>query len=95
MDIDVVPTLEMLQMINNEDKKVAYCVEKHLPEIAAAVEAMSVAFARGGRIVYCGAGTSGRMGFMDSAECPPTFGVARERESRCFAGGRKSFDCRG
>lgn len=91
MDIDVVPTLEMLQMINNEDKKAAYCVEKHLPEIAAAVETMSVAFAQGGRIVYCGAGTSGRMGFMDSAECPPTFGVARERVVALLAGGKASI----
>ncbi len=85
--IDEVSTLEMLQMINNEDKKVACCVEAHLPQIAAAVDAVAEKFIAGGRIVYCGAGTSGRMGFMDSAECPPTYGVPKERVVSLMAGG--------
>jgi len=85
--IDEVSTLEMLQMINNEDKKVAYCIEAHLPQIAAAVDAVAEKFIAGGRIVYCGAGTSGRMGFMDSAECPPTYGVPKERVVSLMAGG--------
>lgn len=87
MNIDEVSTLDMLRMINNEDKKVAGCVERRLPEIAAAVDAMSEAFAAGGRIIYCGAGTSGRMGFMDSAECPPTFGIPKDRVVALLAGG--------
>jgi len=85
--IDEVSTLEMLQMINNEDKKVAHCVEAHLPQIAAAIDAVAEKFIAGGRIVYCGAGTSGRMGFMDSAECPPTYGVPKERVVSLMAGG--------
>ncbi len=85
--IDEVSTLEMLQMINNEDKKVACCVEAHLPQIAAAIDAVTEKFIAGGRIVYCGAGTSGRMGFMDSAECPPTYGVPKERVVSLMAGG--------
>ena len=85
--IDEVSTLAMLQMINNEDKKIAACVERHLPEIAAAIDATAEKFAAGGRIVYCGAGTSGRMGFMDSAECPPTYGIPKDRVVSLIAGG--------
>ncbi len=85
--IDEASTIEMLRMINHEDKKVATCVERHLDEIAAAIDAASEKFAAGGRIVYCGAGTSGRMGFMDSAECPPTYGVPKERVVSLMAGG--------
>jgi len=59
--IDEVSTFEMLQMINREDQKVARCIEKHLDKVAAAVDAAAEKFAAGGRIVYCGAGTSGRM----------------------------------
>lgn len=87
VNIDEASTIEMLRMINNEDKKVALCVERHLDEIAAAVDAAAEKFAAGGRIVYCGAGTSGRMGFMDSAECPPTYGVPKERVVSLMAGG--------
>lgn len=85
--IDEVSTLEMLRMINNEDKKVAFCIEKHLDQIAAACDAMTDVFAKGGRIVYCGAGTSGRMGFMDAAECVPTFGIPKGRVVALIAGG--------
>lgn len=85
--IDEVSTIEMVRMINNEDKKVAACVENHLEKIAAAIDAVAEKFAAGGRIVYCGAGTSGRMGFMDSAECPPTYGVSKDRVVSLMAGG--------
>lgn len=88
VSIDEVSTLEMLRMINNEDKKVAHCVEAHLPQIAAAIDAVAEKFIAGGRIVYCGAGTSGRMGFMDSAECPPTYGVPKDRVVSLMAGGK-------
>ncbi|SBW09096.1 putative PTS component; possibly regulatory [uncultured Eubacteriales bacterium] len=87
VQIDEVSTLEMLHMINNEDKKVPFCVEKHLGEIATAIDAIAEKFAAGGRIIYCGAGTSGRMGFMDSAECPPTYGTPKERVVSLLAGG--------
>lgn len=87
VQIDEVSTFEMLQMINNEDKKVPICVGKHLGEIAAAVDAIAEKFAAGGRIIYCGAGTSGRMGFMDSAECLPTYGIPKERVVSLLAGG--------
>lgn len=87
VSIDEVSTLEMLQMINNEDKKVALRVEAHLPQIAAAIDAIAQKFIAGGRIVYCGAGTSGRMGYMDSAECPPTYGVPKDRVVSLLAGG--------
>lgn len=89
--IDEVSTVEMLRMINNEDKKVACCVESRLDEIAAAIDAMAEKFAAGGRIVYCGAGTSGRMGFMDSAECPPTYGIPKERVVSLLAGGNTAI----
>ena len=85
--IDEVSTLEMMQMINKEDQKVALCVQRHLTEVAAAVDAAAEKFADGGRIVYCGAGTSGRMGFMDSSECPPTYGVDKGRVVSLMAGG--------
>lgn len=87
INIDELDTLDMLKLINNEDKKVAFCVEKHLDKIAKAVDAVSERFAAGGRIIYCGAGTSGRMGFMDSAECPPTFGIDNDRVVSLIAGG--------
>ena len=85
--LDEVSTLEMLEMVNREDQKVALCIAKHLDKIAAAVDAAAEQFAAGGRIVYCGAGTSGRLGFMDSSECPPTFGVGKERVISLMAGG--------
>lgn len=85
--IDEANTLEMLQMINHEDKKVAECISKHLEQIASAIDAISEKFAAGGRIVYIGAGTSGRMGFMDASECPPTFGISNDRVVALMAGG--------
>lgn len=87
MNIDEVSTLEVLQMINNEDKKVPYCIENHLKQIAKVVDVVSEKFSDGGRIVYCGSGTSGRMGFMDAAECPPTFGISNDQVVALIAGG--------
>lgn len=73
VEIDEVSTFEMLQMINNEDQKVAVCIEEHLEQIAAAVDAISEKFAAGGRIVYMGAGTSGRMGVYGLSRVPTYF----------------------
>lgn len=90
-NIDTLPTLEMLQVINNEDQKVALAVEKVLPEIAKVVDATKAAFAQGGRLIYMGAGTSGRLGILDASECPPTYGTPAEQVVGLIAGGHKAI----
>ncbi len=87
MDIDSKSTIEILKIINDEDKKVPYAVEKEIPYIAQAVELVVQAFKRGGRLIYVGAGTSGRLGILDAAECPPTFGTDPEMVQGIIAGG--------
>ncbi|TGA99746.1 N-acetylmuramic acid 6-phosphate etherase [Sporolactobacillus shoreae] len=91
MNIDAVPTFEMLEMINREDGKVAEAVAKILPQITKAVDSMSTKFIRGGRIVYVGAGTSGRLGFLDAAESVPTFGIEEGRITGLIAGGPEAM----
>jgi N-acetylmuramic acid 6-phosphate etherase len=86
-EIDSLPTLEALRLINNEDKKVADAVEKVLPAIARAVDGVAERLGRGGRLFYIGAGTSGRLGVLDAAECPPTFGVPPDLVQGVIAGG--------
>lgn len=86
-NIDELSTEAMLRVINDEDKKVALAVEAILPQIAAAVDAICAAFRAGGRLIYCGAGTSGRLGILDASECPPTFGTPREQVIGLIAGG--------
>src|SRR5262245_51473003 len=86
-EIDSLPTLEALRIINNEDKKVAEAVEKVLPAIARAVDGVVERLERGGRLFYIGAGTSGRLGVLDAAECPPTFGVSPDMVQGVIAGG--------
>ena len=86
-NIDEVSTLEMLKIINEEDKTVAFAVEKILPEIAKAVEIIAEKLKNGGRLFYIGAGTSGRLGILDASECPPTFGVDFELVQGIIAGG--------
>ena len=85
--IDECTTLEMVTLINDEDKKVALAVERVLSEIARAVDAIAESFSRGGRLFYIGAGTSGRLGVLDASECPPTFGVKPEMVQGLIAGG--------
>lgn len=85
--IDSCTTLEMVRLINDEDKKVASAVEKVLPEIAQAVDKIAESFSRGGRLFYIGAGTSGRLGVLDASECPPTFGVNPDMVQGLIAGG--------
>lgn len=87
LDIDVVETLEMLKKINNEDKKVPLAVEKEMPNIAKAVDAIAARLREGGRLIYIGAGTSGRIGVLDASECPPTYGVDLEMVQGIIAGG--------
>src|SRR5688572_9383291 len=86
-DIDTLPTLDMLSLINTEDQKVALVVRDELPNIAAAVDAITARMQRGGRLIYIGAGTSGRLGVMDASECPPTFGTPPELVVGLIAGG--------
>src|SRR5580698_402134 len=76
--IDAVSTEEMLRIINSEDQKVAGAVQREIPAIARAVDAIVAAFEKGGRLFYIGAGTSGRLGVLDASECPPTFSVPPE-----------------
>lgn len=90
-NIDELSTEAMLRVINDEDKKVALAVEAILPQIAQAVDAISAAFRQGGRLIYCGAGTSGRLGILDASECPPTFGTPREQVVGLIAGGHKAI----
>jgi len=85
--IDQLSTVEMLQLLNDEDKTVAYAVEKELPNIALAVDKVVEALQQGGRLVYIGAGTSGRLGVLDASECPPTFGVDDSVVIGLIAGG--------
>ncbi len=87
MNIDASPVEEILKLINEEDRTVPLAVEKALPEIAALVEDIVHAFAHSGRLVYVGAGTSGRLGVLDASECPPTFGVDPSMVVGIIAGG--------
>ncbi len=87
MDIDLLPTVDVLRKINDEDKTVALAVEKVIPEIAACVDRVTAAFRQGGRLIYMGAGTSGRIGVLDASECPPTFRVPPTMVVGLIAGG--------
>jgi len=89
--IDQLTTEQMLTVINQEDQKVALAVEAILPQIARAVDAITAAFAAGGRLIYCGAGTSGRLGILDASECPPTFGSPPEQVQGLIAGGHRAI----
>lgn len=87
MGLDEMSTLEMIRCFNQEDRKVPEAVEKVLPEIAQAVDLAVVALKAGARLIYLGAGTSGRLGVLDASECPPTFGVPYGRVVGLIAGG--------
>lgn len=85
--IDELPTLAMLEVMNDEDATVASAVRAELPRIAEAIDAIVVRFAQGGRLFYVGAGTSGRLGVLDASECPPTFSVPATLFQGLIAGG--------
>ena len=89
--IDQVSTLEMVTLINQEDQKVAQAIEKVLPQIAAAIDAAAERFKKGGCLIYCGAGTSGRLGALDAIELTPTYSVSPERAFGILAGGEKAM----
>src|SRR4051794_38465142 len=85
--IDTLPTEVALRIINTEDQKVALAVEREIPRIARAVDAIVAALETGGRLFYAGAGTSGRLGVLDASEIPPTFGAPPELVQGIMAGG--------
>ena len=89
-DIDLLSTVEMLTKINTEDKTVAFAVEKAIPQIAKLVDEVVDKIEQGGRLIYIGAGTSGRLGVLDAVECPPTYGVSPDVVIGLMAGGLKA-----
>lgn len=91
MRIDAESITNALQILNSEDKKVAIAVETQIPYIAQAVEMVVKAFKDGGRLIYVGAGTSGRLGVLDAAECPPTYGTDPELVQGIIAGGERAM----
>ena len=90
-NIDRLSTAEMLQRMNEEDKKVPLAVEKEIPNIAEAVDVVTGQLRNGGRLFYLGAGTSGRLGVLDASECPPTFRSDPEQVQGIIAGGKDAL----
>ena len=91
MQLDTMSELEIVTVMNEEDARVPLAIAKRLPQIAQAAHWAAEAFAQGGRLFYMGAGTSGRLGVLDAAECPPTFGVDPGMVVGLIAGGEKAF----
>jgi len=89
--LDLKSTEEILRIINREDGGVARAVAREIPAIARAVDIIAAALRRGGRLLYIGAGTSGRLAVLDSSECPPTFGVSPQLVQGIIAGGRRAL----
>src|SRR5262244_358961 len=90
-ELDTKSALEIARLINNEDKTVAAAVEKALPQIALAIDAIAEAIVSGGRLIYVGAGTSGRIAALDASECPPTFNTDPKTVQFLIAGGPKAL----
>lgn len=88
--IEELSTIEMVKLINREDKTVALSIEKNLDKIALLIDAIVPKMQTGGRLIYIGAGTSGRLGVIDAAECPPTFGVSDEIVQGLIIGGKNA-----
>lgn len=86
-EIDTLNTIDIVNMINNEDKKIAVAVEEKLVEISNLVDTIHTKLAEGGRLIYVGAGTSGRLGVLDASECPPTFSAETDQVLAIIAGG--------
>src|SRR5712664_4003151 len=89
-NLDRMSALEIVRLMNREDRKVAVAVGRELPAIARAVDAIVGAIRNGGRLIYAGAGSSGRMAVLDAAECPPTFGISKKQMQALIAGGRRA-----
>ena len=91
LELDRMTVVELLQVMNNEDRKVPDAIARAIPEIALAVDLVVDALRTGGRLVYPGAGTSGRLGVLDAGECPPTFGTAPQPVVGLLAGGDEAL----
>jgi N-acetylmuramic acid 6-phosphate etherase len=91
LNLDEMTALEIARAINREDQSVAEAVEQVLPEIAKAIELVAESLRQGGRLIYIGAGTSGRLGALDASEIPPTFGISPKRIQHLIAGGKKAL----
>lgn len=91
LDIDLLDSQGILEKINNEDQKIASVVKSIIPQIAKAVDEIVSAFKKGGRLIYIGAGTSGRLGILDAVECPPTFSVSDKQVIGIIAGGNTAI----
>jgi N-acetylmuramic acid 6-phosphate etherase len=89
-NLDRLSSTAILRLMNREDRKVAMLVGREIPMIARAVDAVVRSIRKGGRLIYVGAGTSGRLAVLDAAECPPTFGISREVVQALIAGGRRA-----
>ena len=90
-NIDMLDTIDIISLINEEDKKVALAVEKEKDHIACLIDAVVESFNKEGRLIYLGAGTSGRVGVIDAVECRPTFGVSDDMVMCLMAGGSNAF----
>jgi N-acetylmuramic acid 6-phosphate etherase len=88
--LDRMTAIEIVRLMNREDRRVAAAVRRELPAIARAVDAIVAAMRAGGRLIYVGAGSSGRMAVLDAAECPPTFGISKKKMIALIAGGRRA-----
>jgi N-acetylmuramic acid 6-phosphate etherase len=91
MGIDTAPLPEVLRLLHEEDQRAVHAVTPEIPYVAQAVEIVEDAFRNGGRLFYAGAGTSGRLGVLDAAECPPTFGTPPDLVQGLIAGGREAM----
>lgn len=91
MHIDTASPMEILRILNEQDQLVALAVNKVLPDVEAAVQYVVASFQKGGRLIYLGAGTSGRLGVLDAVECPPTFSTSHEMVQGLMAGGEGAF----
>ncbi|HLZ13914.1 MAG TPA: N-acetylmuramic acid 6-phosphate etherase [Candidatus Acidoferrum sp.] len=89
--IDRMSSVEIVRLMNREDRKVAAAVEREIPAIARAVDAIVRSLRGGGRLIYVGAGSSGRLALLDAAECRPTFGISRDAVQALIAGGRRAI----
>src|SRR5882724_3224742 len=90
-NLDRMTAMEIVRLMNREDRKVAVAVGREIPAIARVVDAIVSGIRKGGRLIYVGAGSSGRMGVLDAAECPPTFGTSPKQVQAMIAGGRRAI----
>lgn len=90
-NIDSMESIDILRLINQEDQKVADCIKDAIPAISKLVDELALRMEQGGRLIYCGAGTSGRIGLLDAVECPPTYGVDPSKVVCLMAGGPSAF----